>query len=568
MMALHLRRTTTCIKPESNSYHNKKLFSLKKILSNQTYNKIRVDNVNRFSFQKTLRLLSVVFILEILSISGSVFAEEAHSGTEENEAGYSHLISLLSGYLENDLQLQSLSLTAQSKSLSLQESKINNGIALSLSTGTMVLRPSSNGTTFTIEPSASLSLPQYNNTSLSLTGDVTLSSEENGSGMEDVSLSLSTDIISGNKLTRRVTLEKAQRELLEAERAVQKRALSAEQSFYTDLKSLLTQAQTVLTAEQTLYEDEVDFKTIVAQGYSKTSSTYRTADLKVRTATRELNEAKRAFIREQTLFEANCGVKKAQGNTSSTATVSSDETFETAWSSLPTYIPQVEGIDVLSFEESNYSSIESAKWDKYIGELTRQADKNISLSANAGYTFANSNTSSDTVDTGLSLTWSGVKASAGVSIPVASPDSTPAYSLGLTFTPSSIALTKISDEQKVLDSKLEDISISSAKDSYYTDVVTQQTSLSDLIWSRQSDKEEYETYSQLEKDTASWYKAGIVTESDYRSAVVNSEKARITCLVNDVEFIIYNNTTKLLFCDDENIDSVLKETNSSSGENK
>ena len=141
-------------------------------------------------------------------------------------------------------------------------------------------------------------------------------------------------------------------------------------------------------------------------------------------------------------------------------------------------------------------------------------------------------------------------------------------SLGLTFTPSSIALTKISDKQKVLDSKLEDISISSAKDSYNTDVVTQQTSLSDLIWSRQSDKEEYETYSQLEKDTASWYKAGIVTESDYRSAVVNSEKARITCLVNDVEFIIYNNTTKLLFCDDENIDSVLKETNSSSGENK
>ena len=67
------------------------------------------------------------------------------------------------------------------------------------------------------------------------------------------------------------------------------------------------------------------------------------------------------------------------------------------------------------------------------------------------------------------------------------------------------------------------------------------------MWAKQSDEEEYTLYAQLENDTATWYKQGIVAESDYKAAQVNKEKARITCLVNAVEFIIYNDETKLLF---------------------
>lgn len=541
MNGLLLRRTPVTFDQKDNPFHNKTLFSLQKLLSNQDYTSNRIHETGT---NKLRHFAAVVMLLVILSITGTVSAEEYHSGAEETEAEQNRLISLLSGYLANDLQLQSLSLTAQSASLSDKKTNINNGIALSLSTGTMVLKSSSSGTSFTVEPTISASIPQANNTSVSLTGTAEVSSDETVSGLEDVSLKVSTDIISGNTLARKVTLLKSSRALLEAQRAVQDRAVSVEKEFYTELKALLNQAATVLTDEQDLYDDEVDFKTIVAQGYANTSSTYRTAELKVRTSTRTLAEAKRTFVHDQTVFASKCGIKSSSA--------SDDAAFTAAWNFLPSVIPTVEGLDVSSFSKDEYTSIESATWSKYVGELTREADKDLTLSANAGYTFANSNTNSDTVDTGLSLSWKGLTATAGVSIPVAS-NSTNAYTLGFTFTPSGIALAQINEQQKTLDAKLEDVAISSANDSYNTAVVSQNTTLSDLVWAKQADAEEYETYSQLEKDMASWYKQGVITESDYKAAQVNKEKARITCLVNAVEFIIYNNETKLLFHTDQGL---------------
>jgi hypothetical protein len=543
MNGLRLRKTARSTELHSNSFHNKILFPLQKLLSNKHYTSSRIQKTNTMKLHKAFRFSAVLFLLGILSISGAVFAQEYNSGVGENETEYNRLISLLSGYLANDLQLQSLSVTAQSASLSLKKSNINNGIALSLSTGDMVLKTSSSGTTFTVEPTASLSLPEANNTAVSLTGTADVSSDETVSGLENVSLSVSTDVISGSTLTRKVTLLKAARTLLEAERAVQDRAVSAEKEFYTELKTLLSQASTVLADEQTLYEDQVDFKTVVAQGYAKTSSAYRTADLAVRTDTRTLEEAKRLFVHKQTVFAKKCGVASSASTTSTTATTS----FDTAWAFLPTVIPSVAGLDVSSFDKSTYTTIESAQWSKYIGGLTRDADKDLTLSASAGYTFNNSTTDSNTVDTGLKLSWKGLTAKAGISVPVSSEGTSPAYTLGFSFTPSGIALADINAQQKVLDAKLEDLAVASAEDDYSTDVVSQQTTLSDLVWAKQSDAEEYQLYTELEKDTASWYKQGVVTESDYKSAQVNKEKARITCLVNAAEFIIYNDTTKLLF---------------------
>ena len=145
------------------------------------------------------------------------------------------------------------------------------------------------------------------------------------------------------------------------------------------------------------------------------------------------------------------------------------------------------------------------------------------------------------------LSWKGLSANAGVSIPVGAADSGLAYTLGVSFSPSGIKLAGINAQQKELDAKLEDIAIASAEDSYSTSVVSTQTTLSDLVWAKQSDEEEYTLYAQLENDTATWYKQGLVAESDYKASQVNKEKARITCLVNAVEFIIYNDETKLLF---------------------
>lgn len=52
-------------------------------------------------------------------------------------------------------------------------------------------------------------------------------------------------------------------------------------------------------------------------------------------------------------------------------------------------------------------------------------------------------------------------------------------------------------------------------------MVDQQQSLSDIIWSRQTNAETYEMYVRLEKDMAEYLKAGIITESEYLNAFAN-----------------------------------------------
>ena len=109
MNGLRLRKTARSTELHSNSFHNKILFSLQKLLSNKHYTSSRILKTNTMKLHKAFRFTSVLFLLGILSIPGAAFAEEYHSGVGENETEYNRLISLLSGYLANDLQLQSLS---------------------------------------------------------------------------------------------------------------------------------------------------------------------------------------------------------------------------------------------------------------------------------------------------------------------------------------------------------------------------------------------------------------------------------------------------------------------------
>ena len=50
-----------------------------------------------------------------------------------------------------------------------------------------------------------------------------------------------------------------------------------------------------------------------------------------------------------------------------------------------------------------------------------------------------------------------------------------------------------------------------------------------------------------------YYKQGIISQSEWRAAVVNKENARIKNLVTRLDMIVYNNETKLLFYRDEEL---------------
>ncbi|MBQ6781026.1 MAG: hypothetical protein IJP62_07300 [Treponema sp.] len=484
---------------------------------------------------------------------------------EELDPQINRISTLLAGYLANDLTFQKATINEQLALLSCNSARINNGMAFSISSGTITVYANGNGTNVEIKPNATLSIPTANDTTVSASVPLTfqnggIATEEtstvssNEVSMKDASVTVSTGIITGVPLTKKITVLEAERKYLEARRNAQDAAITAEKDFYTALKKLYNYAVSVLTKRSNLYDDTLDLKKLVAQGYSKTASSYLKADLKVRSDQRDVTEAERLLERETAVFAKKCGL---------TYEKTSESAYENALAFLPFSIPEVEILDPKSFPEEAYSASETAAWNKYIAELKRKANKNLTLKANVGYTFNNSKSSSDTVDAGLSMDWRGFSATAGVSFATgntvfsssskSSDSSDPVYKFSFGWSPNTWRLSKITEQQNQLNRMLEDVTIKNAENEYETTMAGKITTISDLQWSKQSYQEEYAMYEQVEKDMAKWYKQGIVTENDWLDSRDNRQKAQINLLINAIDVILFNDETKLLFHTDEGI---------------
>ena len=486
----------------------------------------------------------------------------------------SNLPSLLFGYLKNDLSLQKSALTAENKALSYDSTKIQNGIELTLSSGTVKIQSSSDGTKYTFSPSASLSVPELNGTKLTATLPVTQKSGysndgENGSFLDNGTIKLSTGIITKASLKRRVSLLEAERAYIEAKRDLQNQALTVENEFYTSLKNLYSYVSKVLTAKDDLYDDELSLKVLEVQGYSKTSASYRKKYLECQSDRRNVHEALRKLERETAVFAVKCEAEYEQVFNPATfdmekAEEIANQAFETVMSFLPMEVPGVELEDVLSYKASDYTKTESAVWTKYISDLKRKTDYSLELGIYGGYTLNESTSKYDTVDGGLTFDWRGITASAGVSVPTGqnlsplkssssgTPSDSPVYTFSVTLNPNTWRLSSIDKKQDELNSKIDEISVKSAADDYDTAILDKLSERGDLHWSERSYAEEYDMYSQLEYDMDNWLRAGSVTKSDYLDAANNRDKAQMNILINAVEKIIYNNNVKLMFVKTEN----------------
>lgn len=448
---------------------------------------------------------------------------------------------LLEGYLKNNLSIQNLSAEAQKQLLDRESTYLSNGMSFNISTGTVsITAGGTDGTFMTFSPTATFSYPEWSNLGVSAGTKIQIGGAESSKGISDSSIKVSADIISGNMETRQIALLRADRKVIEANRELENSFLSTEKQFYQELMALYRLGLEVIKSQKTLYEDELSFDTIKAQGFSTTSSKYRTASLKVTTSRRSVETAQHKLEREVKLFANDCGIEYTETN---------------PMDFLPTSIPSVEAVDVLSFDAESYVQLERALWNQKINQMTRDASKNITLTGNAGYTFGNSRTKSDSIDMGTNFTWNknGLTASAGVSLPIGADTFTPVYTFGVSVNPTAFRQADITDEQTQLSIKQEDIEVQKARSAYESAVVNQQTNLADIEWNRKSNKESYEMYASLASDLLSWYRRGIIAESEYRSAYVNEENYRVQMIINDIELIIYNDETGLLFCRDEGV---------------
>ena len=447
------------------------------------------------------------------------------------------LETLLSGYLANDGTIKSLTLALRDKELSCRSVKISHTFSVSLSSGTITVTTGEK-TSVSLKPNASLSVPQASNLKFTVSSDI------NASGaapeIRSTSLGVGADIFSGAMASRRVALMKAERELLEARRNLQDGFLSQQKAFYSELKGLYEAALKVSSSEKDYFDKQLSFELVKVQGYEPQSLKYRQTNLEVLTARHSVDSNRKALERDVRIFARRCGVAY-------------DAPFPQDF--LPDSIPQVEALDVLSFPRERYTKIESAAWTNKINTLARKADKMVTVTGSTGYTFANSSAAGgkDTIDLGAAATIadSALKLNAGVSEPI--DFSSPVFSFGISLDPTKFFLHNIAAQQRRIAAGQEQLAMESAESSYETAVISRQTALENLRWQTAVNRETYDMYSALERDTMRWFRNGIVTESEYKAAVVNKEKYRVQCLIDVIECIMYNNETKLLFVRDEEL---------------
>lgn len=452
----------------------------------------------------------------------------------------------LSGYLENDIELKKLALEVKKSSLEQKKTSIENGFDISLSTGTAKFRFNGQNTSVSFNPSAKIAVPKASNLSVSASSKIEIT--DGNSNSADTSISFEIDLISAAPLKRKIQLLKSERSLLEAKRNLQNRALEAEKEFYTKLKQLFQGAGEISTAKNNLYEDTVSFEEIKAKGYSKNSSKYRQAELKVLSDRHEVETKIHDFEHDCAVFASECGVSFYPGTAEDKKNGLSYADF------LPRQIPPAEPVNILDFEKEFYTKIEKAVYEHKISEMERTAEKDFSLSANAGYTLKNSNSifndaeEPDTIDAGISAAFKGFSVETGIYIPA--DGSSPVYSAGASIKPNSFRTAKIKKQSDSCSREEEILSIKSAEKDYDTDIVDKQTELNDIKWSKQTNEKTFDMYKNLAADMEKLFARGLVRESEYLNAEANKELYGFKILINDIDLIIYNNSTKLLFCRD------------------
>ena len=469
----------------------------------------------------------LLIIAAAVSLSFSAAAETLPDTTE-----------LLLSYIENDSELKNLTIAAKKAQLSYDSTKIDKGFDVTLASGNVTIKLSEDGTNVSAKPSVKASLPQASNLSAEVQTSVNSNTDE--TKVSDTAVSLGVDILSTSTLSNKISLMKAERSVVEAERKLSKRVLSAEKEFYTELKGLLTTINSIMSSKQQLYSDTIDFEAVKIQGYSKSSSTYRKAELKVITNQHDIESSLHSFIHDAVVFYKKCGYD-----------ISIDENTD-LMSLVPSDIEAGDALNILDFNKADYTSIESAEWTYKINSMERSTNKTYSLSATAGYTFDNSSTQSDTVDAGLSGKIGGLSLGAGVSVPVGTESSYPAITLSMSLSPNTFRKNSISKKQDALTEEQELLAIQTAESEYETKVVETQQKLDSLLWDQKTIEQNLLMYEELERDMAAMYKQGFTSESEYLSAQTNLNTYIIKKVMNQIELIMYNDDVVMNFIPQEN----------------
>ena len=383
---------------------------------------------------------------------------------------------------------------------------------------------------FSVQPSISAGMPLYNNLGLKLSAPY---SYKMGKSSQDFSLGLSGDIYSQARKRKKQEIENSLEALKEAEKKVRKVKELAEKKLLTDIQKILNEYSALLSKRLSGIQADINYKQILAEGYSETSSKLRTARLNLISSERTEKETEFSFEVSARLFFESCGLDIPKKD--------EDEFFIRLAKSLP----KQKLISMENLKAENYKPLLKAENDyKKLLEKNKMDLSPFSASASLGYSYTMNQNKN--ISSGLQLMFPGVRLDTGLSLGLDSA-SVPSMQVSFSINPLAIYDYYLNKKNVALKEAGEKIKLGNTRNNFAKEFNTFKLKWEQLEWQQIRYAEELDIYKENAEEHAKWFQRGLINALENKQASLQYITALLGLADSNIAVHIFNAELKEAF---------------------
>ena len=383
---------------------------------------------------------------------------------------------------------------------------------------------------FSVQPSISAGMPLYNNLGLKLSAPY---SYKMGKSSQDFSLGLSGDIYSQARKRKKQEIETSLEALKEAEKKVKSVKELAEKKLLTDIQKILSEYSALLAKRLSGIQADINYKQILAEGYSETSSKLRTARLNLISSERTEKETEFSFEVSARLFFESCGLDIPKKD--------EDDFFIRLAKSLP----KQKLISMENLRAENYKPLLKAENDyKKLLEKNKMDLSPFSASASLGYSYTMNQNKN--ISSGLQLMFPGVRLDTGLSLSLDSA-SVPAMQVSFSINPLAIYDYYLNKKNVSLKEAGEKIKLGNTRKNFAKEFNTFKLKWEQLEWQQIRYAEELDIYKENAEEHAKWFQRGLINALENKQASLQYITALLGSADSNIAVHIFNAELKEAF---------------------
>lgn len=381
-----------------------------------------------------------------------------------------------------------------------------------------------------VQPSISAGMPLYNNLGLKLSAPY---SYKMGKSSQDFSLGLSGDIYSQAHKRKKQEIETSLEALKEAEKKVKSVKELAEKKLLTDIQKILSEYSALLAKRLSGIQADINYKQILAEGYSETSSKLRTARLNLISSERTEKETEFSFEVSARLFFESCGLDIPKKD--------EDEFFIRLAKSLP----KQKLISMENLKAENYKPLLKAENDyQKLIEKNKMDLSPFSASASLGYSYTMNQNKN--ISSGLQLMFPGVRLDTGLSLSLDSA-SVPAMQVSFSINPLAIYDYYLNKKNVSLKEAGEKIKLGNTRNNFAKEFNTFKLKWEQLEWQQIRYAEELDIYKENAEEHAKWFQRGLINALENKQASLQYITALLGSADSNIAVHIFNAELKEAF---------------------